>query len=299
MYRGGAMAVQKTTTSENEPTGKTELKKAVDTERATAPTKTRSKLKKSASKRKYAATGVDELDEALGGGLQPASCTLIQCDKFAGGDRFWIQNIVEGLKQNIPSIIITTDLPPQSIRDKIAPLFPKIRSYESHGLLSFIDLYSKRVGIRPDENDSVKGSFETLSERSSILKNIRRVQTLARKRAPYHKLIVDSLSSLLLLIPSEEWFQFLQRLTATTRNNKSVGLFLLYRNVHDPHLLEAICTQMDGVFELKHQEDNYLMRLEGFEKLETREWIAYHFSPSSFEMEGMAEMGRIGRSDRI
>src|SRR3972149_3830180 len=84
-------------------------------------------------------TGMARLDDLLFGGFQMSANILFVGPAFVGKEVAVLNFIAEGLRSNVPAVIVTTSKPPVEIAKDMAPVLPTFLGYEQLGLVRWID----------------------------------------------------------------------------------------------------------------------------------------------------------------
>ena len=192
-------------------------------------------------------TGVRRFDDLCFGGFPYNSNFILLGPAYSGRTTFTNLFIGEGLKKGIPAIYIVTQSTPKELKDKLRIIIPRIDVYEEKGLIKFIDLYSKSMGIgdeypntlyvdKPTDLDAISNAIET-------------VQNEFKKKYKYHKIVFFSLSTMLTYIESLSIFRFFQVLNAKNKRNGAVSLYVIDTGMHDPSVIQTLKHVMTGFIE--------------------------------------------------
>ncbi|MEM4389634.1 MAG: RAD55 family ATPase [Candidatus Micrarchaeia archaeon] len=195
-------------------------------------------------------TGIQGFDALIGGGLRPSSNVLLLgppgIEKFVFGLQFAWQAFAK--KQ--PVIYITTDLAPLEIENKGSEFGWRFFSYTNRGL-SFIDCYSWTLGTPPaDRKDIQVPGPSALNDLS-----IGVTQAIQEHYKPQQKsrVIIQSVSTLLLYNPPEVVFRFTQITGARLKSVEATTLWHLEAGMHDDKTVTTLKHLMDGVIEMKQE----------------------------------------------
>jgi circadian clock protein KaiC len=166
-----------------------------------------------------ASTGVDGLDDALGGGLPRSSSTLIEGGTGTGKTLLGLSFLLAGAARGEAGILLSLEETPQQIRWVASHFGWDLARLEAQGLLS--------IGYTPPVE---------LSTDQFLDQAIDQVRTLGARRA-----VLDSLSSLSVSIPSERRYKEL--VFALCKHYSALGVTLLM-TLEVPELLGS--TQLAG-----------------------------------------------------
>jgi circadian clock protein KaiC len=181
-------------------------------------------------------TGVVGLDAMLGGGLPPASSTVLQGGTGTGKTLLGLQFLLEGARRGERGILFTMEETPDQLRGIALGFGWDLRPLEERGLLTLY--YSSPVEL----------STDCFLDRAR-----QRVETLGARRA-----VLDSLTSMALGVPSERRFKEL--VYAITKHFRALGVTLIM-NMEIAELLGSpqlsgygISFAADNVIQLRYVE---------------------------------------------
>jgi circadian clock protein KaiC len=148
-------------------------------------------------------TGVEGLDELLGGGLPRASATLVEGGTGTGKTLLGLTFLMEGARRGEPGLLLTLEETPEQLRWVASGVGWDLATLEAQGLLSLI--YTSPVELSPDR----------------FLHEARRhVETLGVRRV-----VLDSLTALFVGVPSERRYKEL--VYSLTKHLRRLGVTLL------------------------------------------------------------------------
>jgi KaiC/GvpD/RAD55 family RecA-like ATPase len=217
------------------------------------------------------ATGIIKLDKILAGGFPENSTILLRGSPGTGKSTLSQQFLTKGLHSAQFAIYITLDTAPEEIV-KNMKRFNGVEKNISEKKLVFLDAYSWKVGGGKDEGWKrvLQGGLDINSLNvmlSEILKNIAEKE----KRS-----VFDSVSTLLLYIPSELVVRFIPILIAKCKQAKSTQVLILEEGVHDDEIVNTLSYLSDGVIEMKMEGPKRFMRITKMRGSSvTRDWLEY------------------------
>ncbi len=200
------------------------------------------------------------LDAMLYGGLPKGSNILITGSLGTGKSSLSRQCLSTALNNNEKALFIAIDDDPQRIRESIDQ--EAVMAYEDNQQLRFIDAYSWS-SLSPPENErfAVTGSLE-LNQLSGLIADA----SYELGQTPQEKAggirIIDSISSLLINFELSAVQRFLNQIARTAVAFGGVTtLFIIEEGTIDETILNNIKYIMDGVIELKADQDARLGRV--------------------------------------
>ncbi|VVC03750.1 GTP-binding protein EngB [Candidatus Burarchaeum australiense] len=131
-------------------------------------------------------TGIEKLDELMGGGLEKGSSALIHMTPGLDGSTFAQQMLLEGLKKGLDGIYVVNNKAPESVLDATAQLNWRSELFKK---VKFVDCFSATLGQASEQKYVVKTPWD-LKEMGAVLDK-------ALKENDNAVLVFDSLSSLM------------------------------------------------------------------------------------------------------
>lgn len=179
-------------------------------------------------------TGIVKLDEILAGGFPENSTILLRGHTGSGKSTLSQQFITSGLKSSQPAIYITLDTDPNDIV-KNMKRFGGIEQYMNSKMIVFLDAYSWKIGGGKVEawKRVLQGGLD-INSLNVMLSEILRDLSEKEKRS-----VFDSVSTLLLYIPSDLVVRFVPILIAKCKQAKSTQILILEEGVHDSLYLQS------------------------------------------------------------
>jgi len=161
-------------------------------------------------------------------------------------------------KKNELLLFVTTDSSPESI--KIELVKDKVFFGKN---IRFIDCYSQQANESVGDTEEIRRipSPMALNEMSIALAEIEKE---FYAKSPKHKVIFNSLSTLLLYSNPQAIARFLQVTIARIKNAGGSGIFTIEKGMHDEQVITTITHLMDGVIEFEKKEDKIEVKTKGF-----------------------------------
>jgi KaiC/GvpD/RAD55 family RecA-like ATPase len=237
------------------------------------------------------ATGVKRLDELIEGGMPEGATALVYGPPFLGKEVLTRIFILEGCRAGVPAIVILTGESASDARAQLAKMDPKVAEHEKRGLLHFVDTYSRSIGAEDDSpNTEYVDGPVNLNAVSVAVNNAQR-KVIAEHAQ--HRMVVDSVSTLVTYTNAQTTFRFLQVLVGKARRAGATTMMLLDAGMHTDAEVQAFKHLADGIVEVRQDGPKNNVNVQGLGVTENRGWIEYKFTGTSFEVTGSFAAGRI------
>jgi len=236
-------------------------------------------------------TGIDRLDELLKGGLPPVTNTLLYAAPFIGKDTIAKHYALAGLQAGEPVIFVLTDRSFLEMKDEMKQLDSNFPSYEDKGMVRYIDVYSKSVEL--DEKGPNVTFVDSPINREQITASIIKAEKAFTEEYEQHRLILDSLSTLVVYSDAKAVFRFLQVVSGTCQRMGSTSIFTMTRGMHEELEVQTIKHLMDGVVEMKEDGARMQIRVQGCGEVVSRNWIDYLLEQDEVRLTGAFRMSRV------
>lgn len=235
--------------------------------------------------------GVRRLDDLLGGGAPLQSCALLYGPPFIGKEVLARLFFLNGLRQGIPGVLVLTGDSASDVRKQLAETEPRYPEWEKAGLAQFIDTYSSAIGAEDSAEmvQYVDGSVNL----NALSLAVNDAQRRIIGDHAHHRLVVDSVSTLVTYTNAQTCFRFLQVLVGKAKRAGATSLLLLEHGMHADAEVQMFKHLTDGVVELKHEGDNLMLNVIGLGVTENPGWVEYRFTERSLEILGSFAAGRI------
>jgi len=237
-------------------------------------------------------SGTPRLDDLMYGGFPMNANVLFVGPAFVGKEVAILNFLAEGLRSNIPAVIVTTSKPPVEIAKEMAPVLPTFMEYEQLGLVRWIDA----SGTTPTDRLTRDGhSFRipNAADFEGVLEAVAEAEDEFREKgSPYFRFAFLTLSSSLTQADDKSALGFVQRLANRLRQSKCIAAFALERGMHTDQQVEALQQLMDGALHFKQDKSKTLMSVVGVGEAQTRDWVPYKFTNKQL-MIGSIQLERI------
>ena len=229
-------------------------------------------------------SGVRRLDDLLYGGYAPGSQLLVNGPTHTGKDVLARLFVAEGLKQGVPAIWLVTDKTYTQIRDEMAVIFPPYPQFESRGMIRYLDMYSRSLGVTEADptvrllSPTEKGVTEQTATAANQFS-----QDLKQKFGSY-RLVFESVSTLTAYLDTPTTFRFLQPFVGRRKLDGAAAYYILETGMHTDSDLQTLEHMMDGSVNLKVDQLKTFLSVKGIGETQSRAWIGYTFSKKSFSL---------------
>lgn len=224
-------------------------------------------------------TGIEGLDEELGGGLPKNSTVLLLGPPGSGKTTFINQFINYGLEKGEGGLYISMDNAPDEVKDTVSDFDWNFGEKEKEGDLVFIDAYSWRLGGETEGKFVIQGPSDLNQMNMTLSDALREVGKKDKRIA------LDSVSTLILYTNPSSSVKFLQVVGAKSKASKGTLLLSIEEGVHDEKTITTLNYVADGVIEMKLEGNERYMRVSRMAKTShSREWKKFKITDNGIEM---------------
>lgn len=167
--------------------------------------------------------------------------------------------ILKSLKKNEPVLFVTTDHFPKDIEQDLQKNKILYKKYEKEGNLKFIDCYSAQTQNSMSETSIVKKVSGPLAL-NEISVALTELEGYFYKRNKKHKIIFQSLSTMLIYSRPEAIERFVQVIVARAKSAGGSIFFTIEEGMHDKKTLIALEHLVDGVMRVKGNKISLKLR---------------------------------------
>ena len=200
--------------------------------------------------------------------LPENSASIVVGPPLSGKKQFLYNYMLESLKNKEPVIFITTDKSPEDIKKELVK--NKIFYGPYVKILRFVDCYSQQAGNNiEDTNDILRVSGPLALNEISIA--VSKIEAEFYRINPKHRIIFDSLSTLLMYSNPQMIGRFLQIMVAKIKRAGGSIIFTLEEGMHDKKDMITIEHLMSSIIHIKHEKDKILIKAEGIDGFD--EWV--------------------------
>ncbi|MCI4348060.1 MAG: hypothetical protein L3J97_05515 [Thermoplasmata archaeon] len=229
-------------------------------------------------------TGVRRLDDLLFGGIPIGSQLLVNGPAHTGKDVLARAFMTEGLKNGAGAIWVLTDKTYQTVREEATGFLSNYAELEQKGLVKYIDLYSRSLGLTEGERNAVlfsmtdKGAMEGLTTRVNEF-----AQEFKTKGIPY-RLVFESVSTITAYLDTAATFRFLQPFVGRRKVDGAAGYYLIETGMHSEADIRTLEHMMDGSLNLKIDQLKNFVSVRGTTDVQSRAWVGYTFTKRAFSL---------------
>lgn len=234
------------------------------------------------------ATGIDRLDEILGGGLPESAALLVNGPRFTAKGSLARRALVESAHAGGHGILLATSRDAGEERRWLQGLEPGLKDLP--GGIRIVDAVSRLFGADEDVEDThyVDGPLDLNGIAAAFNEAMR---AGASDRPPL--IVLDSVSTLIAHSDARATFRFLQVLIGRARRAGATVLLLLDDDMHDARDVAWLRHLADGAIETRQGEGRLQLRLIGIGERRDLGWVDYHADTVAFDLTGSFAAGRI------
>lgn len=197
--------------------------------------------------------------------LPENSASILIGPPLSGKIEFLYLYLLSSLKNNQPVLLITTDKSPEDIKKEFVK--NKIFYGPYKNILKFIDCYSYQAGNNlPNTEDTLRISSPIALNELSIA--IAQIEAEFYRINPDHKVIFDSLSTVLMYSNPQMVGRFLQVIIARIKNAGGSILLTLEEGMHDKKDIVTMEHLMSAIVYIKHENNQILIKADGIQGFE-------------------------------
>jgi len=235
--------------------------------------------------------GIDRLDELLKGGIPEVTNTLLYAPPFIGKETILKNFVLSGLRGGEPVIFVLTDKSFSEMREEMQGMDKNFIQYENEGKVKYIDVYSKGVELQEEGQNVI--FVDSPINRERITASIISTEREFAKKYERHRLIFDSISTLIVYSDAKAVFRFLQVVSGTCKRLGATSIFSMTRGMHEEIEVQTIKHLMDGVIEMREEGSRMQIRVQGCGEVVSRNWIDYVLEKDEIKLTGAFRMSRV------
>jgi KaiC/GvpD/RAD55 family RecA-like ATPase len=237
-----------------------------------------------ATSAKKARTGVRRLDDLLFGGIPIGSQLLVNGPAHTGKDVLARAFMTEGLKNGNGAIWVLTDKTYQTVREEAIGFLPNYLELEQKGLVKYIDLYSRSLGLTEGEKNAVLFSMTDKGAMDSLTSKVNEFALEFRQKSIPYRLVFESVSTITAYLDTTATFRFLQPFVGRRKVDGAAGYYLIETGMHSEADIRTLEHMMDGSINLKIDQLKNFLSVRGITDVQSRAWVGYTFTKRAFSL---------------
>jgi KaiC/GvpD/RAD55 family RecA-like ATPase len=228
-------------------------------------------------------TGVDRLDQLLGGGYTSGCATLLFGPPFCGKQQLQQHAIVNAARQGVPVTVLLHTIGAEAMSNRLQAVDATFAAAEASGLVRYVDVHSKSLG-EPTEYPHTT-YIQNPHDLNEILQAVDDRSSRRARRAGL--LAIESASTVLIDLGPAKAFTFLRTVLGRTLTVGGVGLVCLEGGMHPESEVQMAKHLCAGMIEMRKKGEAHCLHVEGLETAYARPgWIEYEFTSRQFRVTG-------------
>ncbi len=237
-----------------------------------------------AAKEEKVRTGVRRLDDLLFGGLPHGTQVLLSGPAHTGKDILAQLFVAEGLKAGVPALWVVTDQTYGQVREEMTSLLPTYPELEKRGLVRYVDLYSRSLGVTQAEPNVRLLSLTDKNALEQLVNAVNNFSQELKEKAPTYRLAFETVSTLTAYLDTQAMFRLLQPFVGRRKLDDAAAYYSLEVGMHSESDLQTLEHMMDGSINLKVDQLKTFLSIKGVSDAQSRAWIGYTFTKRSFSL---------------
>ncbi|NHJ32535.1 MAG: hypothetical protein FK732_06715 [Asgard group archaeon] len=201
--------------------------------------------------------GLPILDAALGGGVPRGSVILLEDEIGVEADLMALHFLTEGLRGGETGYVLSTEHPYKYYVDSLRTLGVNAEILLETERMVFIDAFTNPYGYS-DMRSEFKNVVNNITQPRVVSESIRRALLHTQTQDIPCRGLVDSVSAI--LIASENVrtaLSFVQNRIASNKDDGTVTIMTLHKDIHSDHDLRALEHLVDGVIQISAGDETY------------------------------------------
>ena len=200
--------------------------------------------------------GLQKLDEAVGT-LAPGTNLMIVGPPMSTKEAV-VQKIIEqGLKNGEGVVLVETRMPAESI----------LEQYKKRGTdvsrLAIVDCICRTLGISSEETDTIQRAASAVDLTGIGVRISKFFERFWRGGPKEIRLVVDSLSTILMYSNLQTVFRFLHVFTGRIKAAGALGVYSIDSGMYDDRTIATLKQLFDGMIEIKQDQEREFIRVAG------------------------------------
>jgi KaiC/GvpD/RAD55 family RecA-like ATPase len=229
-------------------------------------------------------TGVRRLDDLLFGGIPIGSQLLVNGPAHTGKDVLARAFMTEGLRNGAGAIWVLTDKTYQTVREEATGFLPNYFELEQKGLVKYIDLYSRSLGLTEGERNAVLFSMTDKGAMEGLTAKVNEFAQEFRQKGIQYRLVFESVSTITAYLDTAATFRFLQPFVGRRKVDGAAAYYLIETGMHSEADTRTLEHMMDGTIALKIDQLKNFLSVRGITDVQSRAWVGYTFTKRAFSL---------------
>jgi KaiC/GvpD/RAD55 family RecA-like ATPase len=224
------------------------------------------------------------LDDLLFGGVPVGSQVLVNGPAHTGKDILSRLFVIEGLKQGHGAIWVLSDRSYVTVREEMVQLLPTYPELEKRGLVRYVDLYSRSMGVTEADRSVRLLSSTDKGVLDQLGNAVNTFSADLKEKTPAYRLVFESVSTLTAYVDIGAAFRFLQPFVGRRKLDRAAGYYEIETGMHSESDLQTLEHMMDGSVNLKVDQLKTFLSVRGITDVQSRAWVGYTFSKKVFSL---------------
>jgi KaiC/GvpD/RAD55 family RecA-like ATPase len=215
--------------------------------------------------------GIKELDDAIGGIIKGSNIMLIG-PPMSQKEVILYNIMYHGTAINENAIITITT---HESATNIIEWFKENKLVLPMSRIGIIDCITKSMGGAISETESIKIASSPVDLTGIGVRISQFFEVfLIKKNIPNMQLHINSLSTILMYLNIQTVFRFMHVFTGRIKIHGGLGIFVMDSCMHDDHIIATLTQLLDGIIEIKSENDRNYIRIVGLSSKPTP-WFEY------------------------
>lgn len=222
-------------------------------------------------------TGVQGLDEILEGGFPEGSTILLRGAPGVGKSTFCSQFMDHGLEDEQGGLFIALDDAPDDVLESAKSFGWDFEEHEDSFL--FLDAYSWRLGEEVEGKYTIQGPSDLNQINMTLTDALREIGDVEKR------MVIDSVSTLILYTDTSSAVKFLQVVSAKAKASDGVLLLTVEEGVQDEEDISTLNYVADGVIRFKMEEEQRYLSVSRMKQTShNRDWHEFEIDDEGLKV---------------
>ncbi len=222
-------------------------------------------------------TGIPGLDEILEEGFPEGSTILLRGAPGVGKSTFCSQFLDKGLEDEQGGLFIALDDAPDDVLANAQSFGWDFEEHEDSFL--FLDAYSWRLGEEVEGTYTIQGPSDLNQINMTLTDALRDIGDVKKR------MVIDSVSTLILYTDTSSAVKFLQVVSAKAKASDGVLLLTVEEGVQDEEDISTLNYVADGVIRFKMEEEDRYLSVSRMKKTShNRDWHEFEIDDDGLKV---------------